>query len=80
MSKSQQQCSFEKDVQQLEELLDDMENEELSLEESIRKFEQGMKLVQKCQHALDQAEQKIKVLMKNNNNKMELDDYQPNKK
>ena len=78
MAESRPQSSFEKEVRQLEKLLDDMENEELSLEESIQKFEQGVRLVKKCQRALDRAEQKIKVLMKNGD-KMELKDYRPDK-
>ena len=72
--KSVKKPDFEKEMKQLEKLLDEMENEELSLEESIRKFEQGVKMVHKCQQALDQAERKIKVLMKKNS-RMELDDY-----
>lgn len=78
MSKSHKESSFEEEVRQLEKLLDEMENKDLTLEQSIEKFEQGAKLVQKCQQTLDRAEQKIKALIKENN-KMELADYRQKK-
>ena len=41
-----------------------MEEGELTLEESLKAFEQGIKLTRECQQALDQAEQKVQLLVK----------------
>jgi exodeoxyribonuclease VII small subunit len=54
---------FEASLGQLEELVEQMEDGELSLEDSLKAFEQGVKLTRECQHALKQAEQKIQLLI-----------------
>ena len=55
---------FEASLAQLETLVDKMEEGELTLEESLQAFEQGMQLTRDCQTALREAEQKVEVLMK----------------
>ena len=55
---------FEASLAQLETLVDRMEEGELTLEESLHAFEQGMQLTRDCQTALREAEQKVEVLMK----------------
>ncbi len=55
--------AFEPALASLEQLVQQMESGELSLEQSIQAFEQGMKLSQQCQKALDEAEQKVQLLM-----------------
>ena len=57
---------FEEALDQLEELVEDMENGDLSLEESLKAFEQGIKLTRECQSALTQAEQKVQMLIEEN--------------
>ncbi len=54
---------FEEALSQLEALVERMESGELSLEESLASFEQGVALTRRCQQALDQAEQKVKILV-----------------
>jgi len=54
---------FEASLAKLEELVDQMEEGELTLEESLKAFEAGMKLTRDCQQALKDAEQKVEVLM-----------------
>ena len=54
---------FEKALANLEELVTAMEEGELSLEESLQAFEKGVKLTRECQSALDQAEQKVQLLV-----------------
>lgn len=58
---------FEQSFSQLENLVESLENSDLALEEALKKFEQGIKLTQSCQKALNKAEQKVHVLMKKNN-------------
>jgi len=55
---------LESSLQSLEELVDRMENGGLSLEDSLKEFEQGIKLVQSCQKSLNDAEQKVEILLK----------------
>ena len=57
--------SFEPALSELEALIERMESGELSLEESLASFEQGIALTRRCQQALEQAEQKVKILTSN---------------
>ncbi len=54
--------NFESDLKKLQEILMDIESDKLSLEESIDKYREGVELSKKCQKALDDAKQIIKVL------------------
>ncbi len=56
---------FEEALAQLETLVERMESGELSLEESLASFEQGIALTRNCQQALDEAEQKVSILTTN---------------
>ncbi|MDZ7332667.1 MAG: exodeoxyribonuclease VII small subunit [candidate division KSB1 bacterium] len=56
--------SFEQAMEQLEQIVDQMEQGDLTLEETLAKFEEGMKLSQFCLEKLNQAEQKLKKLVK----------------
>lgn len=57
---------FEKSLQQLEQIVQQMENGDLGLEESLKQFEQGIKLAKNCQSALSTAELKVKQLIEEN--------------
>ena len=57
-------ADFEKSLGRLEELVGEMEGGELSLEEMIRHFEEGSKLVDLCTKRLNEVEQKIEKLVK----------------
>lgn len=54
--------SFEHGLKELEVMVAKMESGDLGLEESMKTFEQGMKLVQRCRTQLDEVEKKIEVL------------------
>lgn len=60
---ARKKIDFEERLQTLEELVEQMEDGELSLEESLKAFEQGIKLTRECQSALTAAEQKVQVLI-----------------
>lgn len=55
---------FEKKLGRLEEIVGAMENGDLSLEESLKLFEEGVKLSRECHQQLNVAEQKVKALLK----------------
>jgi len=61
---SQTTNDFEKSMGELETLVETMESGELTLEESLSHFEKGIKQVRSCQKALDDAEQQVKILLK----------------
>ncbi|QJX03380.1 exodeoxyribonuclease VII small subunit [Alcanivorax sp. IO_7] len=54
---------MEEALDSLEALVERMESGELTLEESLQAFEQGVKLTRECQQALTQAEQKVRILL-----------------
>ena len=55
--------NFEQSLSELETIVKRMEAGELTLEQSLAQFEQGMKLSGLCQEALTQAEQKVEILV-----------------
>lgn len=57
---------FEQALQQLETLVQQMEGGNLTLEQSLQAFEQGVGLTRQCQQALTQAEQRVQVLLEQN--------------
>lgn len=57
------QPDFESQMQALEQLVERLESGELSLDDAMKTFEQGIRLTRDCQAALDQAEQKVQVLL-----------------
>jgi len=72
--KKQDSFDFEKALEDLEELVSAMEEGDLSLEESLKAFEDGIKLTRECQTALKNAEQKVKILINDNGDTEDLED------
>jgi exodeoxyribonuclease VII small subunit len=54
---------FEKKLTRLEEIVTKMESGDLTLEDSLKVFEEGVKLSRECNTQLSQAEQKVKTLL-----------------
>lgn len=57
--------SFEKNLGELEQVVKALEDNDVSLDKMIELFEKGVVLTKECTTALNEAEQKITVLMKN---------------
>lgn len=57
--------NFESNLKKLEEVVKALEGNDVSLEDMLSLFEQGIHLTKECTTALDEAEQKISILMKN---------------
>ncbi|MFA6009435.1 MAG: exodeoxyribonuclease VII small subunit [Desulfobacteraceae bacterium] len=55
--------NFELSMEQLERIVSDLESGDLSLEDSIKKFEEGIKLSKMCSKMLDETEKKILMLV-----------------
>ena len=58
--------NFEDAMKELEKIAEEREKGNLSLDESVSKFEDGMKLSKKCSDLLDTAEKKITMLINDN--------------
>lgn len=56
--------SFEQSLQKLDEIVDRLEKGDLSLEESLRIFEEGVSLSTECKKEIDEAEGKVQLLLK----------------
>jgi exodeoxyribonuclease VII small subunit len=54
---------FEKALAELEQIVESMEQGDLALEQALKDFERGIELTRACQSALQQAEQKVKMLV-----------------
>lgn len=55
--------NFEETMKELEQIANDLEKGDLNLEESVSKFEQGMKLSKECNEILENAEKRITILL-----------------
>ena len=62
MTSEEPALSFEQALSDLESLVETLEKGDLSLEDSLRKFERGIELTRVCQQALQEAEQKVRIL------------------
>jgi len=59
-----QKISFEKAMERLEKLVEELEEGGISLEDSLKKFEEGVKLSRLCSDKLKEAQKKIEILTK----------------
>ena len=66
--------SFEEHLKALESIVAKLEGGELPLEDSVRLFEEGMKLSEACKKDLDVAEGKVQAVMDSGRGKMKLVD------
>jgi exodeoxyribonuclease VII small subunit len=57
-------ATFEANLKELEEILQQLEHGELPLETALAKFENGMRLVKLCNQQLDAVDQKVEILLR----------------
>ena len=62
MTKDKKSVDFEQQLESLETLVESLESGDLSLEDSLKSFETGIKVARECQQALKAAEQKVELL------------------
>ena len=67
------EINFETSMEQLEKIVQDLEKGDLNLDDSIKKFEEGMKISKECNKILEDAEKKITVLINDNGDIIEED-------
>ncbi len=66
-----EKIKFEEALSKLEKIVSQLEEGELALDESLRMFEEGIKLSRLCSGKLEEAEKKIEILMKNKEGQLE---------
>ena len=68
--------NFEESMEKLEQIANELEKGELNLEESLSKFEEGMKLSKKCSEIIENAEKKITILL-NKDGELKEENFTP---
>jgi len=70
------EISFEKAMEKLEKIVDELEAGDIPLDASLKKYEEGIKLARMCQEKLEKARQKIEVLTKGKDGKFTKKDFE----
>ena len=68
---------FEKSLTRLEEVVKRMEGPDLSLDEAMKLFEEGVTLSRECQKQLEEAEGRVEILMKKADGKIVAEPFNP---
>ena len=76
MSKQENNKDFETSLKKLEPIVSDLENGDLPLEQSIKTFEEGVKLTKHCQNLLSKAELKIQKLVESKDGSIDLEAFE----
>ncbi len=69
--------NLEASLEELERIVRQLEQGELTLEKSLELFEQGVKLSRDCQERLNQAERRIEILMRDNQGRATVRPFEP---
>lgn len=70
------ELNFEELIEKLEEITNKLEKEQLSLDDSVKLFEEGIKISKKCNSKLEDAEKRITILI-NDNDEMKEENFSP---
>jgi exodeoxyribonuclease VII small subunit len=68
---------FEEALQELESIVHRLEDGNLTLDESLSLFEEGIKLSRLCSQRLEEAEKKVEILLKNENGSLSRQTFEP---
>jgi len=63
--------SFEQSMARLEEIVATLEQGDLSLDESLRRYEEGIRVLRQCEAFLKNAEQRVKILLEDQDGKLQ---------
>jgi exodeoxyribonuclease VII small subunit len=73
----QKKSDFEKSLLRLEEVVKRLESTDLSLDEAMKLFEEGVKLSRECQKQLEEAEGRVEILLKKADGKLSAEPFEP---
>lgn len=68
--------NFEEQIQELEKIINELENGNLNLDDSVIKFEEGMKISKECNKMLENAEKKITILLNDENGEKKEENFE----
>ena len=71
--------SFEESLKKLQTIVDQLEEGDLGLEESLKLFEEGVSLSAACKKELDEAEGKVEMLIKQRDGSLKTEPFPPEK-
>jgi len=71
-----QKFNIEKSLEDLNQIVKKMEHDNGSLEDNLKYYEQGIKLINKCQKELKIAKQKVLILNQKSDDEIELEDFE----
>jgi len=69
------ELSFEQALKRLEKIAEDLESDDVSLDVSLKHYEEGMKLIGVCNKKLEEAKKKVDILVKKDEKKFQLKDF-----
>ena len=75
--RDQQTKKFEAALEELEQVVEQLESGDLSLEDSLAAFEKGVGLVKLCNEKLTEVEKKVELLVKDKEGKLQLKPFAP---
>ena len=73
---AENEASFEQAIQRLEKIVAEMESAELPLEDILKRYEEGSRLVRFCSQKLEEAEKKIELLTQKSDGSVSLRPFQ----
>jgi len=76
VAKKSENLTFEQSLAELERIVSELEQGDVSLDDALKQFERGIGLVRASQAKLEQAEQKVAILLKQDKD-APLDDFLP---
>jgi exodeoxyribonuclease VII small subunit len=68
---------FERSLARLEEVVRKLESPQLSLDDAMKLFEEGVELSRECQKQLEEAEGRVEILLKKADGKMAVEKFDP---
>lgn len=75
---SEKDINFEEAMKKLEEIANQLERNDLDLDKSVEKFEEGMQLSKKCSEILENAEKKITILINDGKDNLTEETFEAN--
>ena len=78
MNQNVKEIAFETALKKLETIVENLENGDLSLEDALKQYEEGVKMADLCTKRLTEAEKKVEVLMKMNPGKFKTVPFEEN--
>ena len=74
--KNLEQITFEEAIKELENIVDDLERGEVSLEEAVSAYERGSKLKNICQERLNDARMKVEKIKQDENGQISIENFE----